>query len=76
MSDPSPTRPVNAADDQRWMRVAIAEARRAEGRSGANPPVGCAIISPENHLLGVGCTAAGGRPHAETEALSFLAGIT
>ena len=76
MSDPSPTRSVNAADDQRWMRVAIAEARRAEGRSGANPPVGCAIISPENHLLGVGCTAPGGRPHAETEALSFLAGTT
>jgi len=76
VSDSSPTRSVNAAVDQRWMRVAIAEARRAEGRSGANPPVGCAIISAENHLLAVGCTAPGGRPHAETEALSFLTSAT
>jgi len=54
------------------MKVALAAARVAEGRSGPNPPVGCAIVSPENELLSVGHTAIGGRPHAETEALSKL----
>lgn len=53
------------------MRVAIAAARRAEGRTGANPPVGCAIISPLETLIAVGHTASGGRPHAETEALAM-----
>ena len=56
------------------MQVAIAAARRAEGRSGPNPPVGCAIISSDGQLIAVGHTASGGRPHAETEALA-MAGI-
>jgi len=58
-------------DDRRWMRVAIAAARRAEGRTADNPPVGCAIVSPLETLIAVGHTAAGGRPHAETEALAM-----
>lgn len=53
------------------MQVAIAAARRAEGRSGPNPPVGCAIISSDGQLIAVGHTASGGRPHAETEALAM-----
>ncbi len=53
------------------MQVAIAAARRAEGRSGPNPPVGCAIISSNGQLIAVGHTALGGRPHAETEALAI-----
>ena len=53
------------------MQVAIAAARRAEGRSGPNPPVGCAILSSDGQLIAVGHTASGGRPHAETEALAM-----
>ena len=68
MTDPMPR--ASLADDRRWMRVALAEARRAEGRTAPNPPVGCAIVSPNGQLLATGHTAAGGRPHAETEALA------
>ena len=57
------------------MQVALAAARRAEGRSGPNPPVGCAIVSSQGRLISVGHTASGGRPHAETEALA-AAGAT
>ena len=67
------TEPVarpSLSDDRRWMRVALAEARRAEGRTAPNPPVGCAIVSADGKLLATGRTATGGRPHAETEALS------
>lgn len=53
------------------MQVALAASRRAEGRSGSNPPVGCAIVSSEGDLVAVGHTASGGRPHAETEALAM-----
>ena len=68
MTDPTP-RP-SLADDRRWMRVALAEARRAEGRTAPNPPVGCAIVSAKGQLVSTGHTATGGRPHAETEALA------
>ena len=57
--------------DRRWMRVAIAAARQAEGRTGSNPPVGCAIISTAGNLIAVGHTARQGRPHAETAALQM-----
>ncbi len=52
------------------MRAALAEARKAEGRTGANPPVGCVLVSRENHLIAVGHTKDAGRPHAETVALA------
>ena len=52
------------------MRVALAAARRAEGRTAPNPPVGCAILSSSGQLIATGSTARGGRPHAETEALA------
>ena len=53
------------------MQVALAASRRAEGRTGANPPVGCAIVSADGRLVAVGHTAAGGRPHAETQAITM-----
>ena len=65
------TPPVPLAEDMRWMRVALAAARRAEGRTAPNPPVGCAILSSSGTLVAVGSTAPGGRPHAETEALAM-----
>ena len=58
------------ADDRRWMRVAIAESRRAEGRTAPNPPVGCAIIAADGRLVASAHTARAGRPHAEVLALA------
>ena len=52
------------------MRAAIALARQAEGRTAENPPVGCIILDAGGRLAGSGRTAAGGRPHAETQALA------
>ena len=68
-------------NDYRWMRVAIAASRRAEGRTAENPPVGCAIVGAKGQLLAVGHTGQGGRPHAETQAIAksppaLLAGAT
>lgn len=57
------------APDEYWMRVALAVGKQAEGRVGANPPVGCVILDKYGILAGIGHTGAGGRPHAETEAL-------
>ena len=59
-------------DDYRWMRTAIAASRRAVGRSGVNPPVGCALVSADGRLLTVGHTGNGGVPHAEFAALKSL----
>ena len=52
------------------MRAAIALARRSEGRTADNPPVGCIILDAQGRLAGSGRTGAGGRPHAETQALA------
>lgn len=65
----NPDSAPNAADDRRWMRSALALARRGEGRTAPNPAVGCVIIK-DNRLLGRGWTQPGGRPHAETIALA------
>ncbi len=55
--------------DQHWMRQALRVAARGSGNTAENPAVGCVIVSKNNHLIGVGHTAASGRPHAETQAL-------
>lgn len=60
-------RPVTT-DDVRWMELALRLGRRALGTTAENPNVGCVIVK-DGRLLGVGWTQAGGRPHAETEAL-------
>ena len=54
--------------DARWMDYALRLGRRALGTTAENPPVGCVIIK-DGIVAGVGWTQAGGRPHAETEAL-------
>ena len=51
----------NCPHDQRWMRAAIAAGRRAEGRSGNNPPVGCVLLGKDEQLLAIGQTGAGVR---------------
>lgn len=61
---------MSAADDQRFMRMALALAARQLGQVWPNPAVGCVIVSPEGRVLGRGATAPGGRPHAEPQALA------
>lgn len=56
--------------DERYMRYAIALAARGLGRTMPNPSVG-AVVVKNNQIVGVGHTAAGGRPHAETQALAM-----
>jgi diaminohydroxyphosphoribosylaminopyrimidine deaminase / 5-amino-6-(5-phosphoribosylamino)uracil reductase len=57
-------------EDARWMDYALRLGRRALGTTAENPPVGCVIVKA-SRVLGVGWTQAGGRPHAETEALAM-----
>jgi pyrimidine deaminase RibD-like protein len=55
--------------DERHMRRAIALARGRVGLTAENPAVGCVIVQGDD-VLGEGATAAGGRPHAEEQALA------
>src|SRR5947207_15316442 len=57
------------AHDSRMMRAALGLARRGLGNVWPNPAVGCVIVK-DGHVVGRGWTQQGGRPHAETEALS------
>jgi diaminohydroxyphosphoribosylaminopyrimidine deaminase / 5-amino-6-(5-phosphoribosylamino)uracil reductase len=63
-------RPANDSPsfDHRWMRTALALARRGLGQVWPNPAVGCVIVTADR-VVGRGWTQPGGRPHAETEAL-------
>jgi diaminohydroxyphosphoribosylaminopyrimidine deaminase/5-amino-6-(5-phosphoribosylamino)uracil reductase len=56
-------------DDDRFMGLALALARRGLGRVAPNPAVGCVIVDAGGRIAGRGWTQDGGRPHAETEAL-------
>jgi len=51
------------------MRAALALGRRALGNAWPNPAVGCVLVGANGAVVGRGWTQAGGRPHAETEAL-------
>jgi diaminohydroxyphosphoribosylaminopyrimidine deaminase / 5-amino-6-(5-phosphoribosylamino)uracil reductase len=57
-----------AADDIRFMDLALALGRRGRGRTWPNPAVG-AVIVKDGVIVGRGWTQPGGRPHAEVEAL-------
>lgn len=56
------------AADQRFMALALALGRRGQGRVWPNPAVG-AVVVKDGIIVGRGWTQAGGRPHAEPEAL-------
>ncbi|MEO0371181.1 MAG: bifunctional diaminohydroxyphosphoribosylaminopyrimidine deaminase/5-amino-6-(5-phosphoribosylamino)uracil reductase RibD [Pseudomonadota bacterium] len=58
--------------DERFMRLALSLGRRVQGRTWPNPAVGCVIVQ-EARIVGRGCTAIGGRPHAEPQALAQAA---
>ena len=64
MSVPDPV----SAEDHAWMGIALRLASASVGDTAENPPVGCVLVK-DGQLIGRGRTAAGGRPHAETEAL-------
>ncbi len=53
------------------MNHALRVAERGIGNTAENPAVGCVIVANQKNLIGVGHTASGGRPHAETEALAM-----
>ena len=55
-------------DDARFMTLAFTLGRRNLGHTWPNPAVG-AVIVKDNVIVGRGWTQAGGRPHAEIEAL-------
>lgn len=52
------------------MRAALALAERGLGTTWPNPSVGCVIVR-DSRVVGRGRTQAGGRPHAEPEALAM-----
>jgi diaminohydroxyphosphoribosylaminopyrimidine deaminase/5-amino-6-(5-phosphoribosylamino)uracil reductase len=54
--------------DRRFMQLALALGRRGQGRTWPNPAVG-AVVVKDGIIVGRGWTQAGGRPHAEPEAL-------
>jgi diaminohydroxyphosphoribosylaminopyrimidine deaminase / 5-amino-6-(5-phosphoribosylamino)uracil reductase len=56
------------AADQRFMQLALSLGRRGLGRTWPNPAVG-AVVVKDGIIVGRGWTQAGGRPHAEPEAL-------
>lgn len=59
---------TNAAEDDAWMRAALALAARGLGRVAPNPAVGCVLVK-DGRAVGRGWTQPGGRPHAERVAL-------
>jgi diaminohydroxyphosphoribosylaminopyrimidine deaminase/5-amino-6-(5-phosphoribosylamino)uracil reductase len=59
---------ASKAADQRFMALALTLGRRGLGRTWPNPAVG-AVIVRDGVIVGRGWTQAGGRPHAEVEAL-------
>ena len=54
--------------DQAYLMEALVAARRVEGRTNPNPPVG-AVVVKDGAVIGRGWTAAPGGPHAEVVAL-------
>src|SRR3979490_489517 len=59
---------LSKAADQRFMALALALGRRGQGRTWPNPAAG-AGVGRDGVLVGRGWREAGGRPHAEPEAL-------
>ncbi len=64
----TPAPAATAADDERFMALALNLGRRGLGSSWPNPAVG-AVIVKDGVILARGWTQEGGRPHAEVEAL-------
>lgn len=66
--------PASNRADAEWIDAAAALAARGRPLARPNPSVG-AIVVKEGRVIGRGWTRAGGRPHAEAEALSQAGGL-
>lgn len=66
---------TDAATDRKYMRWALALAKRAWGRTTPNPMVG-AVIVKDGQIIGEGYHHKAGCPHAEVEAIRSLKNIT
>jgi diaminohydroxyphosphoribosylaminopyrimidine deaminase/5-amino-6-(5-phosphoribosylamino)uracil reductase len=66
MSDPSRR---SEQDDERWMRRALALAKRGAGRVSPNPLVGAVVVGSCGEQLGEGEHRAAGEAHAEVNAI-------
>jgi diaminohydroxyphosphoribosylaminopyrimidine deaminase/5-amino-6-(5-phosphoribosylamino)uracil reductase len=60
-------------NETRFMRLAISCARRSEGHTRPNPPVGAVVVAPDGRILGTGRHRCAGGPHAEVEAIRACA---
>ncbi len=60
---------AQGAIDQRYIAACIRHARSNLGLTGTNPSVGTLLVK-NGVIIGRGVTAVGGRPHAETQAIS------
>lgn len=56
--------------DDVFMRRALSLAARGVGQTGDNPSVGCVIVR-DGAVIAEACTADGGRPHAEEQAVAL-----
>jgi diaminohydroxyphosphoribosylaminopyrimidine deaminase/5-amino-6-(5-phosphoribosylamino)uracil reductase len=64
---------IDPGEDLRLMELALGLGRRGLGRTWPNPAVGAVVVRPAADgplIVGRGWTQAGGRPHAETQALA------
>ena len=61
-------------NDIRFMRRALALARRGAGRTAPNPTVGCVLVDAPGRVLAEGWHRRAGLPHAEADALAKVGG--
>jgi len=54
------------SNDERFMRIALSEARKSLGQTSPNPAVG-AVLVVRNRIVGRGHHRQAGKPHAEIE---------
>ncbi|MDQ6654253.1 MAG: bifunctional diaminohydroxyphosphoribosylaminopyrimidine deaminase/5-amino-6-(5-phosphoribosylamino)uracil reductase RibD [Verrucomicrobiota bacterium] len=59
---------MNTADDERFMRAALAEAEKGAGQTSPNPVVGAVLVCA-GEVIAAGYHHAAGLPHAEVECL-------
>jgi diaminohydroxyphosphoribosylaminopyrimidine deaminase/5-amino-6-(5-phosphoribosylamino)uracil reductase len=59
-----------STEDINHMQTALALAGRGVGMVSPNPAVGCVIVASDGQVAGRGWTQIGGRPHAESEAIT------
>jgi len=62
---------MKCSEDEKWMQVALSEARKSVGMTAPNPPVGAVLVMNDRELSR-GRTQKVGCNHAEREALSKL----